>query len=62
MNLTEAQQKAIRGIRVEGDTVIIRMNGGAKHGNDNARHLCGDLLTALNAPSSANGIETPPRG
>jgi len=49
MKMTEEQQKAIRGIRVDGDTVVIKLNGGAAHGNDNARRLCGELLEALNA-------------
>jgi hypothetical protein len=48
MKLTEEQQKAVKGIRVEEDTIVIRMNGGVKYGNDRARKLCGDLLEALN--------------
>ena len=54
MKLTEEQQQAIKGVRVDGDLVIIKMNGGAANGNDNARQLCGDLLKAMN--------EAPPRG
>lgn len=34
----------IRGVRVDGDTVVISVKGG----NDAARHLCGELVKELN--------------
>jgi hypothetical protein len=33
----------IRGVRVEGDTVVISVNGG----NDEARCLCGELINEM---------------
>jgi hypothetical protein len=62
MKFTTEQQKAIGGIRVDGNEVIIRMNGGVLHSNDNARSLCHDLIAALNAPPATDEFETPPRG
>jgi hypothetical protein len=34
----------MRGVRVEGDTVVITVKGG----NDAARQLCGDLIKEMN--------------
>jgi poly-beta-hydroxyalkanoate depolymerase len=39
----------MRGVRVEGDTVIITVKGG----NDAARQLCGDLIKEMNGGHSA---------
>ena len=36
--------KLIRGVRVEGDTVVISVKGG----NDAARELCGALIEEMN--------------
>jgi len=36
--------KLIRGVRVEGDTVVIKVKGG----NDEARELCGALIEEMN--------------
>jgi len=35
--------ESMRGVRVEGDTVVITVNGG----NDNARELCGALIEEM---------------
>jgi len=37
--------KLIRGVRVEGDTVVIKVKGG----NDEARRLCGELINEMEA-------------
>jgi hypothetical protein len=38
-----AWAESMRGVRVEGDTVVITVNGG----NDNARELCGALIEEM---------------
>jgi hypothetical protein len=39
----------MRGVRVEGDTVVISVH----YGNDAARQLCGDLIKEMNGGHSA---------
>ena len=41
--------KLIRGVRVEGDTVVLTVNGG----NDEARCLCGELVNEMEMRSEA---------
>lgn len=47
-NFTESQQRTwvglMRGVRVEGDNVIISVH----YGNNAARQLCGDLIKEMN--------------
>ena len=41
--------KLIRGVRVEGDIVVLTVNGG----NDEARCLCGELVNEMEMRSEA---------
>jgi len=42
--------KLIRGVRVEGDTVVITVKGG----NDEARCLCGELINEMEMREEKN--------
>ena len=42
--MPRAWAKLIRGVRVDGDTVVIKVKGG----NDAARELCGALIEEIN--------------
>ena len=42
--MPRAWAKLIQGVRVEGDTVVIKVKGG----NDAARELCGALIEEVN--------------
>jgi len=42
-NFRSHWSKLIRGVRVEGNTVIITVKGG----NDEARYLCGELINEM---------------
>jgi hypothetical protein len=41
---TTQQKMAMRGVRVDGDKVVIAMKGGKGRGNEAARRLCGEIL------------------
>lgn len=55
MKSGKAQQEVIKGIRVDDDTVIIKVKGG----NDAARWLCGELFAMLSSAHDAPQRDTP---